>query len=243
MLAVSTWQDIVDMFYAAVQDTEASQTWFTKARLESWANECLWEMAEHANPINKVIEWTATPGTSGYEVNSAGHGTLALLRVEIDDEQIPPITVDKLWSKNSNWQQTTGLPRWYYRDYQDEFDTTGLVVQLWPTPDAANDVRVIVSAVPDAVDNDAMDSVIHLPLWAVPGILWGMLASAYTSESRRQNLGTAAHYRRMYYDVIDRLKARSAAKLREQLVYGAGDVGRRGPDWLGLLPPDGIPYP
>lgn len=243
MLAVSTWQDVMDLFYAIVQDTEAAQSYFTTARLESWANQCLWEMAEHAQPIDKVIEWTATPGTAAYEINSAGHGSLAVLRVEVDDEQIQPTTVEQLWKGNRDWQQTTGLPRWYYRDRLDEFDTEGIVLRLWPAPDAANDIRAVVAAVPDAVDNDAMGNVVHLPLWAIPGLLWGMLATAYSSETRRQNHGTAAHFRAMYYDVIDRMKGRSAGKLKAQLIYGNGPTGKRGPDWLGLLPPDGIPYP
>jgi len=243
MINLSSWQDIMDAAFATIGDSEAKQTWVTTDQLESWANQCLWEIAEHSEPVDKVIEWSATIGSAEYEINSTGHGTLGLSRVEIDGEAILPTTTDRLQESNQEWRTVTGEPQLYYRDGLAGISDDGLVFGLHPVPDAENDVRAIITVVPDAVDNDSMTDRIMLPLWAVPGLLWGILAIAYSAETRLQNLKTARVFRLLYDDMLGRLKGRSYSRLNRDSVYGYGPITKPRPGYLSLWPTDGITEP
>lgn len=238
---LSTWQDVLDAFYAITGDTQASAAWFDAAYVESWANQTLVEMAEHADLIDKDIATVTVAGTAEYTFNTTGHATLGVKRVEVDDEKMVPTHKSRLFRLSRSWETRQGDPKCYYRDGLDDFDEVGLPVALWPIPDTSDvTLRAVLSVAPDAVDNDAATSEVLLPLWAVPGLLWGMLAMAYSAETRLRNLTTAQVFRTMYDDVVDRLRSRSYGRLKRPVSYASKPSRGYGQDWRQLFPVDGF---
>lgn len=238
---LSTWQDVQDLFYGVVGDTAAAGTWFPEDTVESFANQCLVEMGEHCQICEKTVATTTVAGTAAYVFNTTGHETFGLVRVEVDDEKMLATNRKQLYRWNRLWQDASGSPKWYYRDGLNDFDEVGLPVALWPTPGTSGvSLRAVLSVAPDAVDNDSPTDVVTIPLWAVPGLLWGMLSMAYQSETRLQNLKTAQVFRRMYADVLDRLRARSVGRLPRVVAYGRKPVRSRAPSWQQLFPSDGF---
>jgi hypothetical protein len=245
VIGVSSWQDVLDTFYGIVKDTEAAQTWLTTTQAEAWANQCLAELAEYTLPVDKAIVWAATAGEPQYALNTTGSGTLEVKLVEVNDEAIPRTTQRELWASSPTWQEHTGQPRFYYTDGLNGFDSEGLDIAFWPTPETTDSLRVTLAVVPDAVDNAAMTNPVMLPLWAVPGLLWGMLSVAYKAETRLQNLSTAQLFRTMFEDVMERLRMRSYDRVPVRVVFGGGGHGKgyADNDFRRLIPTAGVPYP
>jgi len=241
---ISTWQNVFDLVYATIRDNETDQVLVTKAQIGSWADQCLYEMAEQAMFLDLLVEWNATVDSAEYELNSTGAGTLGLWRMEVDDEVIWPTTRRDLYRDNREWQTRTGQPRWYYLDgLQSDATATGLVVGLHPVPNSTISLRAYLSVVPDAYDSTKMSNRVKLPRWAVPGLVWGILAMVYSAENRIQNDRTAALYRMMYEDTIDRLKVRSFSRSIVSSAYGEGTRKAGMLSWRNLVPSDFIDYP
>lgn len=238
---LSTWQDVLDAFYGITGDTQSGGTWFSAATVESWANQVLVEMAEHADIIEKDISTVTVAGTAEYTFNTSGHATFGIKRLEVDNEKMTPTDKRQLFASNRSWATASGTPKWYYRDGLNDFDEAGLPVALWPTPGSSGvAVRAVLSVAPDAVDNDTATAEVLLPLWAVPGLLWGMLAIAYNAETRLRNLKTAQVFRSMYNDVVDRLRSRSYGRLPRSVAYASKPARGHGLDWRQRFPSDGF---
>lgn len=241
MSNVSTWQDILDLFYGVIGDDATVGTWVPATTAELFANQCLVEIGESCSLNEKTISTVTVAGTSEYVFNSTGNETYGLVRVECDEQKLLATNKKQLFRWNRWWHSSSGTPKWYYRDGLNDFDEVGLPVALWPKP-AASDVslRAVLSVAPDAVDNDSPTDVVTVPLWAVPVLLWGMLSLAYQSETRLQNLKAAQVFRRMYADALDRLRARSVGRLPRAMSYGSKPVRGHVPSWRQMFPADGF---
>lgn len=238
---LSTWQDVLDAFYGIAGDTQAGGAWFPAATVESWANQVLVEMGEHCDIIEKVIDTVTVAGTAEYTFNTTGHATFGVRRVEVDNEKMIPTDKQRLFRENRSWSTVSGQPKWYYRDGLNDFDEVGLPVALWPNPGTSDVLlRAVLSVAPDAVDNDAGTSEVLVPLWAVPGLLWGMLETAYSAETRLRNLKTAQVFRTMYNDVVNRLRSRSFGRLPRSVAYASRPDRGHGLDWRQRFPADGF---
>lgn len=241
MQDLNTWQDVLDSFYGIVGDTQANGVWFTAATVESWANQTLVEMGEHSGCIELDVTTVTVNGTSEYTFNTTGHATYGVNRVEVDDEVLLPTNRARLFAENRSWHTQTGTPFWYYRDGLNDFDEVGLPVALWPKPDVDGlTLRAILTVAPSAVSNSVGSATVQLPLWAVPGLLWGTLAMAYTAETRLRNLQTAQVFRTMYTDVVDRLKGRTSAKTPRSVAYGGSPTRGYTTDWRKRFPTSGF---
>lgn len=241
MQDLSTYQDILDAFYAIVGDTQAGEVWFSTDNVDSYANQCLSEIAEHCDVIEQSIATTTTAGTALYVFNALFDNSYALKRVEVDYQKVLATSRKELYGWNRMWQAQTGPAKWYYTDGLTDFDETGIPVALWPTPSASGvSLRAILSVAPSRVSAASGATAVRLPTWAVPGLLWGMLSMAYYAETRVQNLGAAAVYRRMYDDVLDRLRGRSYAKLPRTVAWGSKPSYGVAPSWQQLFPASGL---
>lgn len=238
MQDLSTYQDLLDAFYAMTSDTEVL---FSTDTVDSYANQCLAEIAEHCDVIEKSVTTTTTNGEAVYVFNALFDNTYTLKRLEVDYEKMTPTNRKQLYSWNRMWQAATGPAKYYYTDGLSDFDDTGLPVALWPTPSADGvSIRAILSVAPGTVAASSGTAVVMLPTWAVPGLLWGMLSMAYYAETRVQNLGAAAVFRRMYDDVLDRLRGRSYAKLPKTTAWGSQPSYGCAPSWQQLFPASGL---
>ncbi|HUV62945.1 MAG TPA: hypothetical protein VMW24_03550 [Sedimentisphaerales bacterium] len=237
---METWQDIKDFFFPAMQDTETSQTFFTTTQAVNWANGALWEMAQHAEYLDVIQEQNTVDGTSAYSVGPAGEFPYAIWRVEIDDEAIRPTTADAFRRSDRTWESNSGKPRFYYTDLFTNASTYRL--GLYWEPNGVYELRTYSYGVPAQVAEDADTDKLQVPQWAIYGVLWYMLSEAYSAETRRQNPETAGFYRRLYDDMLDRLRARSNNRLSEKTwVVGSSPSHFIDNFWHDL--PDTIPEP
>jgi len=216
---MNSWQDFKDFFFPAVQDTEASQSFFTEAQAAAWANGALIEMAEYTHYYDLVQEQNTTSGSPNYAVGSLGTPPFGLWRAEIDDEKIYATSRKDLQQNDRSWQDRTGKPFAYYMDdmtlVPDYFQ-----IGLFEEPNATYVLRTYAYGMPATVGTDA--DYVHVPEWAVYGVLWYMLAEAFLTEGRRQNLQTSDFYRRLYEDTLERLRVRSYSKTNKTWVVGRG---------------------
>ncbi len=238
MQDLSTYQDLLDAFYAVTSDTEVL---FPTATVDSYANQCLAEIAEHCDVIEQSTTTTTTAGTAVYVFNALFDNSYTLKRVEVDYEKVLATSRKELYGWNRMWQAQTGPAKWYYVDGLRDFDDTGLPVALWPTPSASGvHLRAVYSVAPARLSAASGTALVMLPTWAVPGLLWGMLSMAYYAETRVQNLGAAAVFRRLYDDVLDRLRGRSYAKLPKTVAWGSQPSYGCAPSWQQLFPASGL---
>ena len=241
MSNLSTWQDILDLFYGVIGDEASVGTWVPVATAELFANQCLVEIGESCQLIEKSISTVTVAAAAEYTFNSTGSTTYGLVRIECDDEKLLATNKKQLFRWNRWWHNSTGSPKWYYRDGLNDFDEVGLPVSLWPTPAVSGvSLRAVLSVAPDAVSNAVPTDVVTVPLWSVPILLWGMLSMAYQSETRLQNLKAAQVFRRMYVDALDRLRARSVGRLPRSMSYGSKPVRGHAPSWKQMFPADGF---
>ncbi len=238
---LSTWQDVLDAFYAITGDTQSGGVWFSAATVESWANQILAEIGEHCDLIEKRISTVTTAGYAEYTFNTTGSTTYAVKRVEVDDEKMLPTNKARIAQHDRSWETNTGTPKWFYCDGLTAFDSNGITVGLWPVPGTSDvSLLAVLSVAPESVDNDLGTSEVLLPLWAVPGLLWGMLAMAYSAETRLRNLKTAQVFRLMYDDVLERLRSRSFSKLPRSVAFAGQPSRGHGPGWMQHFPADGF---
>ena len=87
MQDLSTYQDLLDAFYAMTSDTEVL---FSTDTVDSYANQCLAEIAEHCDVIEKSVTTTTTSGESVYVFNALFDNTYTLKRLEVDYEKMTP---------------------------------------------------------------------------------------------------------------------------------------------------------
>jgi len=241
MAELSTYSDIVTLVYSLIQDSATSRRLATTDQIDIWANSRLSEMAEHAEYIDEVATDAGDlTGTTTYTITGTG-GLMSLWRVEIDDEYIDPTTTRELYQSSRTWQAQTGKPRWYYLDSMNIDDD--IRFGLWPTPSADYDLRAIYTTAADTLDYVSLTDKVMLPIWALSGLVWGILASFYRSESRMQNDATADFYEIMYNDTVTRLRARSYARLNRSKAWGEGRGRKTSGDLRQLLPSSGFPYP
>jgi len=243
MADLSTYGDVVGLFYGLIQDSATSQRLATTDQVGIWANSAMSEMAENAEYVDYVVEPTDIPDITGIETLTITHegDLMGLWRVEIEDEYIDPTTTGELYGSSRTWQAQTGYPRWYYLDSLRAGD--GMTVGLWPKPASDYDLRLIFTVSGDVLDYATPDERVMLPLWATPGLLWGILYRFYDSESRMQNTKAAQFYKMMYDDMLVRLRARSYARINRFKAYGSARGRKTSGDLRQLLPADGFPYP
>ena len=237
---MESWQDVKDFFFPAVQDTEASQAFFTVDQAEAWANAALWEMGQYAQYYDLVATQNTSSGTATYTIGSLGTPPYGIWRAEIDDEVIRATTQDELERNDRDWPARTGKPAFYYLDTMSYIPDLCLM-GLFETPNGTYELRTYAYGVPDAVSNDSDATNVMVPQWAAYGVLWYMLSEAFLAETRRQNLDTSAFYRMLYEDVLDRLRVRSFSKIRKTWVAGTG--GSWNEDDILYDLPDTIPEP
>jgi hypothetical protein len=245
MAYLSTYGDVVDMFYDLIKDSATSQRLATTDQVDVWANAAMSELAEHAEYIDYVVDTVETgtiiTGIASISVGSTEGDLMGLWRVEIDDDAIYPTTTRELYKSSRTWQAQTGEPRWYYLDsMRDDDDIT---VGLWPKPSSNYGLRMIFTTTGDDLDYANKDERVMLPLWAVPGLLWGIMHRFYESESHMQNLKAGQFYKLVYNDFVERVKARSYSRLNRFKAYGEGRGRKVSGDIRNLVPADGFPYP
>ena len=242
MASLSTYGDVVDFVRSIIKDPSASSRLASAGQMEIWANSAMAEISEHAEYIDYVLETNTSAGTS--TVTFAGDPLpLDLWRVEIDDKVIYPITTRKLYQSSRTWQTQTGTPRWYYLDSMRTLTNPGVKFGLWPKANGAYKITAFYKVIADELDSDAPTDKVMLPLWAVPGLAWGILSRFYESESRMQNLKTAQFYRTLFEHTMERVRARSFSRQGSWDAYGKGRTRKIPDDFRNLLPAAGFPYP
>lgn len=238
---METYKDIKDFVFAALQDTEAGQFFFTSTQIQTWTNLALWEMAEHAQYLDKIETQNTADGTAAYYVGGNGTPPFGIWRMEIDDEAIQAISQDRLREFSRTWKDVSGQPHYYYLD-DINYTPDYYQFRLWEEPNGVYEIRSYVYDLPAQVFDGAETDSLQVPQWAVYGVAWYVLSEAYMAETTRQSYDTAAFYRMLYDDILDRLSGRAADKLGEkQWIYGGGS-SRFLPDFWDNLP-DTIPEP
>jgi hypothetical protein len=214
--------------------------------MDLWANTSLSELGEHAEYIDSGNSTTTTLGAgigASISLGSAG-GYLGVWRVEIDDEAIYPITTERLYRDNREWQTQRGEPQFYYMDSMATISTNDSInMGVWPLSSGGYKLRVISTVTADVLETASATDKVMLPLWAVPGLVWGILSNFYDSESRMQNPQVSAFYRRLFEDVMTRLKVRSFSRMKFSKAWGEGPARRSIWDASRLFPEDGVPVP
>ena len=243
MADLSTYGDVVHTVYGMIQDSATNRRLATTDQIDIWANSCLAEMAEHSEYITATMETTLTTGQGASISVTDGNGVMGLVRVEIDDEFIPPTNTRALYSGSRTWQEQTGEPRFYYTDSMRGYTADGLKFGVWPLAGGSYDLRVVYTVVADELSYANSTDKVMLPLWAVPGLVWGILSKFYESESRMQNFDTARFYRMLFVDTMTRLRVRSYSALNRRKAYGEGRTRMSRDDFRQLMPADGFPYP
>ncbi len=238
MADLSTYQDVIDMVREITQDGDSGYRLISEEHMDIWANECMFEMAEHAEYRDEQVESTLTPGSASISI---GGDAIGIWRVEIDDESIYPTTTRDLYQLSRTWQAQTGYPRWYYMDSLRQVGSDNLFLELWPIPSAADDLRVSYTLPGDVLDSGSATEFVMLPLWCVHNLAWGILSKFYAAETRMQNRKAAEFYGIMYEEAKTRLRARSYSKLDLSAQWGAGRKGVPQTDLRQLMPSDGFP--
>lgn len=244
-----TFQELADLFYGFVGDSEANQDFFTTTQVEFYANKALQSINEEAEYYEYLEPFVTVSGTSEYILNEtgatalndrSGNTTLSLSRLEVDDERIYPITQSELRRHDQDYQSRSGEPYWYYRDeiqVDEEFR-----IGLWREPNAVFSCMAYLVIVPRALSFNEASLNVQIPGWAMGAMLYSMLADAYSTAGKLHNRKTAKYFRVMYVDIVDRLKARSFGKLPIRQVFG--ESGRRKRFSVhSLIPSTGIPEP
>ena len=237
---METWQDIKDFFFPAVQDTEASQSFFTTDQAVAWANGALWEMAQYAQYIDAVQTQNTVSGTASYYIGSTGLPPFGVWRVEIDDEKISAIDTRELRKNDFRWSTRSGRPYFYYMD-EISPNPDYLRIGLVDNPNGVYELRTYAYGVPAQVAEGSDTDSVQVPQWAIYGVLWYMLSEAFMTEGRRQNLATSNFYRMLYDDTLERLRARTNRKTPKSWVV-SGHSGYKGQGFWDNLP-DTIPEP
>ena len=238
---MQTWQEIKDLFNGAVGDTEAAHSFFSATQAVNWANKALWEMAEHANPLDVELDFTTSTGTALYSVDGGGQGVLGTWRLEIDDLPARATTRGHLQRANRNWRQLSAIPACYYLD-EPSADPDTYTIGLWPLPSSDIAAKVYLSIVPAAVSDSTPTFSVQVPVWAAPGVLYSMLADAYMSMGKVGDIKVSKFYRMMFEYVLERLRVRSNSRLPVDRSYGSGPSNKRQKTWRDMIPQT-IPEP
>ena len=203
----TTYTQILAEFNDITRD--ASRYYFTTAQVDRFAARALTETCERARykTVSQVIN--VVGGTMEYAVSTAGYD---VLRAEYNDTVLLPIARDALRTCQRDWASRSGLPRFYFLD--EMYDSQEyLTVGLWENPSASltSGLRVWYHAQPTAPlstgEWGALE--VDIPEWAAGALLFYMLYLAYTSDTKAQNFETAAIYKLMYEDILERLVLRS----------------------------------
>ena len=236
---MQTWQDIKDFFWSAVQDTEAGQMFFSETQVINWFNGAVVEIGQHAQVLDDIHTEGTVDGTALYDIG--GYGALGVWRVEIDDEAIRAITQAALRRSDRDWKTKSGRPKFYYMD-DINTDPDKTYIGLWEKPNGVYAIRAYYYGEPSEIDEDTLGTARpQIPEWSIYAILWYMLSEAYMAETRRQNFDTAAFYRMLFEDTLDRLQIRTSNRLAKSWVYGSGRVPMV--DDITYNLPDTIPEP
>ena len=238
---METYKDVKDFVFAALQDTEAGQFFFSSAQIKTWTNLALWEMAEESKFLDKIETQNTVDGTAAYYVGGNGAPPFGIWRMEIDDEAIQAITKDRLRQFSRTWEDISGSPHYYYLD-DINYIPDYFQFRLWEEPNGVYEIRAYTYDLPAQVFDGAETDSIQVPQWAIYGVVWYVLSEAYMAETTRQNYDTAAFYRMLFEDVVHRLKGRAGDKMGEKSWVFGGDKSRFTDDFWSDLP-DTIPEP
>ena len=236
---METLQDLYDMFFPILQDTEDGNAFFTVSQARNWANGAVLIIAEHAKHLDYSGTVAVVSGNSRIEIGSVLGG---VWRVEIDNKAIRPISKKRLRESDRDWSIRTGQPTFYFLA-EENADPDRYFIGLYPKSDASYTATVYCYAKPATFGaEDPATGRPQVPKWALPAVLWYMLANAYTADTIKQNHDLAAFYNRLFNDTLGRLQTRNASRLNKQWVVGSSGGRRKKYDlWDNL--PDTIPEP
>jgi len=215
---VETWADIRAIFWEIMQDSEAAQQFFTETQITNWANKALREMATATIPLEVRATFSTVSESPLYGLGSRA---MKIFRLEIDNWRLGVTSEDKLFKSDRNWRTIGGDPKAYY--ISQFTDSDDLVFGLYPEPRSVLDGIVYYRAKPPTVSSSTDTSRLQVPSWAVWGVLYSMLSDAYLAEGRRHEKTNSSYkyYKMLFNDIVDRLAARSRAKLNKAWVYGS----------------------
>lgn len=208
-----TWQNVKDLVYESLGDTEGAEAFFTQATILRHCNECLREAAERTEYFDLDHETTSVSGTAEYTVNP---GAFAVWRVEYDDEVCLPITSDELRRVDRFWSTRTGTPRFYLMDeIQDDADT--VKVRLYETPNATGTSIRILCYWAGAAFTDVIAAYnLPLPEWFSYCLMYGILVRCYESDTEMQDFKKADFFRMLWEDALMRLRIRSFNRMNRK---------------------------
>ena len=218
---METYGDVFDAFYPLIGDSITAGTFVNSTQAYALANKAVRNLADESRCIDVItaLTWTASSST-WVPTSGADYDFVSLWRVEVDDEKVLPITKDELRRRDREWQQRTGTPYLYYLDEEARDAAGNMTIGLYPTPDANVTVR-FYAAINGYRGNNTTEY-IQLPKWAVPGVLYSMLADFYRMPGVRRNMQASKFYKALYDDVKARLVQESNARLpKDRCVGGA----------------------
>lgn len=239
MADLTTYDDVVTEFYSLIGDDATNQRLATTSQIDVWANSVMYDLAEHCEYLDEYSAATTAPSTT-VSYTDPNAMLLSVWRVEIGDEVIFPITTKQLYKSSRSWRQDTGEPRFYYLDSLRTFDDDNYRVGFYPYSTSNFKIGTYFCKSGDALSYANKANNVMLPQWAVPALLWGIMAHYYEHSGRKQNRQTAALFRAMYTDVRSRLRQRASAKGDECRVWGERQAYVAGDDWMQLIPSDGV---
>lgn len=216
---METAGDIKTAFYPLIGDADGVNRFVTQSQAQNFMVRAVRDMAVDSRCFDTVVEytWQADDSTHSFGLSSAGTRYMSAWRVEVDDEKVLATTRNRLREHDRDWQQRTGKPYLYYLDEMTA--TSGLYsVGLYPTASTNISTRWYFSTVPDVDTTDA--AYIPLPRWAIPGVLFYMLAEFYRMPGTRRNMKVSKFYRALYEDVKLRLKQETNSKLPKDRTVG-----------------------
>lgn len=211
-----THAEIMAQFNDITRDS--GRYYFTVAQVDRFINRALREVCERARYRDAYQEINAVAGTLEYAINKEGYD---VFRVEYDGEVLQPIARDRLRHADRDWAQRSGTPKCYYLD--EIYDSQEyLTVGIWEAPSSnlVAGLMVWYSAVPDAATYTKPSTELDVPDWAAGAILFYMLYLAYVADTKMQSFETAAIYKLMFEDILDRLIIRSNDRVPKKWVSG-----------------------
>jgi hypothetical protein len=217
-----TWQNIKDLFYETVGDTEAAQAFFSEADVVAWANNALREASDKTD-YSDLYESRDTDLDTlvGYPTYTmASINARRIWRVEYDGEALERTTAEKIRSCDRFWESRAGTPRFYLLDeYQTDADSISIRLYESASTDGVT-IGVYAYGASDSINDAAPTQRINLPEWFAYSLLLGMLSVAYEADTEMQSYEKAQLYGRMWDDALHRLRIRSFGRLNKRWVVG-----------------------
>lgn len=211
-----TWQNVKDLFYETIGDSENNGFFFDEATVTSFADEAIREASNRTRFSDAVAEQLSVAGDA--TINPTMGWFAQIWRVEYDGEKLIPITTDELRKRDRHWASRSGTPRFYMLDeYQTDSEDT--VIRLFETPDAEDVlIRIYAYSRQYAINDSAPTQSLPLPEWFAYSLLFGMLERAYEADTEMQSFKKSRFYHMLWDDALGRLRARSFGRLNKQWV-------------------------